>query len=332
MPISRRQAFLRLSPLLAGGCRRGDGAPLRMLSISFQEAFPLHASVELGYLRDAGITLQIEEMPRGSQITESLVGGSADLAYHTCFDTLLRVPGGRRLQSFCTVTVLPAAVLAVSASAAGRIQGVEDLKGSVVGIAGFGSAHHRQLEAILAVHGLSTANVELVALGNGASSIAAMEHGKVSVAILNTSVLNALQKRSPGIRVLVDPRTASECQRIFGVDAVPSHCLMATSTWIERNPEMARGMAHAMVKTMRWIREHPPEEVRALLPERLRTTDADADLDTIRFVAQALSMDGRMPPEGPTTVRRLYTLPSEQQMGGAADLAGSFTNTFVDAL
>ncbi len=329
MPISRRQALSGFPPLVLGSCGR-KGEVLRLVSVSFQEAFPVYAAVELGFLRDAGIAPRMEAMPRGSQITESLVGGSADVAYHTFFDTLLRAAGNRRLQSFCMMTVRPVAVLAVSASSAGRIQRVQDVKGSVVGIAGFGSGHQRQLEAILSVHGLTSADVQLVATGNGASAIAAMEHGKVAVSVLNTSVLNALRKRSPGIRVLVDPRTPGECRRLFGADAVPSHALIATSAWIERNPETARHLAQAMVKTMRWIREHPPEEVRALLPERMRTVDAEADVDTIRTIAEAFSMDGRMPPDGPATVRRLYTLNSEREMDMQTDLAGSFTNAFVE--
>ncbi len=330
MPISRRQALFGFPPLVLGSCGR-ERTAIRLVTIAFQENFPLDIAASLGYIREAGITLLVEKMGKGSQVPESLVGGSAEVSYTGFSDTLLRLSGANRLKAFCTMTVLPNGVLATSEAGSRKIHRVEDLKGAVVGIASFGSFHHRLLQAILSVHGMASTDVQLVATGNGPPAVAAMEHGKVDAAVLSTSVHNQLRKRSPGMRVLADPRTRSECRRLFGIDAVPNHCLIATSKWLERNPDLAGRMAEAMVKTMHWIQEHPLEEVRSLLPEAVRTSDADADLATIRSVAGAFSMDGRMPPEGPAAVRRLYTLPVEEQLDREVDLNGTFTNALIPA-
>jgi NitT/TauT family transport system substrate-binding protein len=221
-------------------------------------------------------------------------------------------------------------LLAVAASKAERILRVEDLKGHTVGIGSAGGAHHRTLEYFLALHGLTISDIQLATIGVAGRAVAAFEHGKVDAGILNWSAYGLLKRRAPATRALVDPRSRPERLRVFGTEEVPAQCLMARADWLTAHRSEARALAQGMLRTMRWIREHSAEEIRARMPERLRTDMPDADLETITSVVQALSPDGRMPKGGPEVVEKVYTTSFDREKQDAIDLTQTYTNEFVE--
>jgi NitT/TauT family transport system substrate-binding protein len=79
-----------------------------------------------------------------------------------------------------------------------------------------------------------------------------------------------------------------------------------------------------------WAHSHDARELRERLPASLRTEDQESDLETLRYLIDSSSTDGRMPPDRPEGVRRVLAVTSEQVRNAKIDLAATYTNQFVD--
>lgn len=147
--------------------------------------------------------------------------------------------------------------------------------------------------------------------------------------MINGSSFSILKRRPPRVRVLVDPRTRESMQEIYGVDAVAGVGFYATAEWISRNSDTARRLAAAIVRTLRWTREHSVEEVRDRLPQKFHTDDRDADIETLRGLIASLSPDGRTPPAGAEAVYKVVSASYETLRDAKIDLSQTYTNEFV---
>src|SRR5262249_25509257 len=153
------------------------------------------------------------------------------------------------------------------------------------------------------------------------SAIAALQYGKVDAGMISGSAYSILRRRSPGVRVLADPRTQQGTKDLTGVDPYPNFSLFSRSEWLEKNPAAARKLTRAMVRTLRWVHSNDAKELRERLPASLRTEDKESDLETLRYLIDGASTDGRMPPEGPEGVRRFLAASSDQVRNAKIDLA-----------
>ncbi len=327
--IRRRDIAPLLAPLLTG-CGSPATRPVRIAAATnLQETYLIQLAEQLGHFRDEGLNAVIEPLV-GSRQMESLISGSSDVAYQTFTGVLQFVAEGHSLQSFLVSMSALSACLAVSAKQADRIQRVEDLKGATVGVANFGSVQHQFLEFLLARHGLRPSDLTVVVYGSGTAAVAALQYGKVDAGMINGSAYTILKRRAPAVRLLVDPRTPQATKELTGVDGLPNFCLYATARWLEQNPAAARKLTRAMLRTLRWVRSHTPEQVREMLPASVRTQDAEADLESLRLLMAATSKDGRMRPDTPAGVLRYLGVTNEKVRNLRIDLAQTYTNRFVD--
>ena len=325
------RTYLVIALLLLASCGRGSQRTIHLASYNLMESFPVYLAQELGHFRDEGLRVSIDEFSGGSKVLESMMAGSTDVMCDNYNVILFMAAQGRQLKAFAVTTVVPTFLLAVSPTKVNRIRSVEDLKGALVGVGSFGGSQYRIPEYFLTRHGLAIDDVKPIATGVGPSAVAALEHGKVDVGILNSSAFRVLKRRPPGTRALLDPRSRDGCRELFGVDAFPTGCLMATPAWVDRHPDTARRLARAMVKTLRWIHAHSTEEVRARLGEKFRTEDGEADIVTLRDIIAGLSTDGRMPLGGPEIVYKVFASSFDKLQAAKFDLSKTYTNEFLEA-
>jgi len=316
--------------LLLAGCGSAKEKPIHIgVAPGLTESFLVFLARELGYFRDEGLDVAFDEF-QGAHLIESLVTGSSDAAYVTFRNTFLAAAHGRPVKSFFLGAETLSAMLVVCEKKAAQLRRVENLKGTTIGMAGFGTAQQEYLQYILSRSGFTLADVTLVAYGTGPSAIAALQYGKVDAGIINGSAFAILRRRAPGVRVLVDPRTRQGTRDLTGLDTFPDWALASTAAWLERDPSVARKLTNAMVRTLRWVRAHTAEEVRDRLPVQFRTEDKEADLETLRIIIEGASKDGRMPPGGPEGVRSFVAATNGDVRNTKIDLAATYTNQFVD--
>lgn len=164
-------------------------------------------------------------------------------------------------------------------------------------------------------------SVSVTSVGMGATAASAVEHGQVDAAILFGSAITALQQRKPDVKILADTRTPEGLRAIFGVEDYPASCLLAREEWLSKNPDAARKIARATLKSLTWIREHYPEEILAKMPAEFRVGDQTAEIEAIKMAKPMYSVDGKISRESAEAVRRVLGAKYAN-----VDLAKTYTN------
>lgn len=292
---------------------------------------PVYLAHELGYDHEQGIELVTEDVPGGSKALQAMFGGSVEIAAGFYELAMQMAAEGRRVQSFLILLDRPGFVLAVSPASTQRIHEPKKLRGAVLGVSTPGSASHNFVNDLLLRHGVPLKDVSITAVGLGASAGAAIERGHVDAAVLTGSAITVLQRRFPKLTVLADTRTAEGVRMLLGNDVYPAYGLLATADWLQKNPTTARDVASAVNKATAWMREHSPEEIRARMPARYRSADAEADLEALRAAIPMLSSDGKISTNSAETVRQALALSVDKVRTLPIDLSQTYTNESIRA-
>jgi NitT/TauT family transport system substrate-binding protein len=315
-------------------CRRDSHVPSRMVRIVLTADpitwLPIRIAQTLGYYRDEGLEVSLSDAAGLSKGMEALLGGSADVTAGGTTQAIQIAAEGREVTCFLILSNRPATTLAVAPAMNGKIHGVADLKKHTVGVSSPGSPTHQFLNFLLITHGMSSDDVSVVAVGTGATSLAALEHGKVDAAVLVGGAGPAFEHRHPGQPFLADVRTAEGARQVFGSDQFPVAALIAQQNWLKNNSDTARRVVRAVKRAMEWTRTHSAEEVRQMIPEETRSPDAESDLLAIRQVQSTTSPDGTMPVGAAELLRKFTAASSEKVRNARIDLSKVFINDFAN--
>ena len=115
--------------------------------------------------------------------------------------------------------------------------------------------------------------------------------------IITGGAFEILKRGVQGVRVLGDSRTPEGMREEYGFESWANTCLFSTMTWLDRNREDALRITRAMNRTSDWIRSHSVDEILQRLPASFRTGDKEVDLTNFSHHKEAISADGRMPPD-----------------------------------
>ena len=317
--VKRALALASMCMLAACGAR-SNGTRIRLaLQPPTTNNYPSHFAQWLGYFHDEGLDVEISQIAGASKVLEAIVGGSADVGGGVYEQAIQMAAEGRDVVSFVSLQRSPNFAL-VTLPARG-VKSIADLRSKIVGVSSVGSPSQFYLNRLLTASGVPVDSVSATTVGVGAAAMASIEHGQVDAAILFGSAITALQARRPDVVLLADTRTPEGLRAVFGVEDYPASCLLARGVWLRANPDVARKMVRAMLRSLAWIREHSAEEVLARLPADNEAGDPAAELAAIKMAKPMYSIDGRITPESAEAVRRVR--------GEKVDLAKTYTNDFL---
>ncbi len=334
MRLSNRAALSCLCTLLLVSCesakRKNSPIPVRIALTNVPLSYlPVILANQLGFYRQEGLVVTIDDLPTASKVMEALVAGSADVAAGNYEQVIQMATEGRHVKAFALMLGQSSRVLVVMPGRARTLRRIEDLKGSVVGVAGLGSVNHLFLNYVLLKHGVAPEQVTTVAIGTGASAIAAIEHGRVEAAVLVGTETEIAKKRIPAMVVLLDSRGVSGSRSLYGSDMYPSTVLSTTGAWLQENPSTATHLGSAIRSALQWASTHSAEQILAVLPDRYRMADRDAELQAFRVLMPSFSHDGIMPAEGAQVVRTALAFSMEKVRKSTFKLSETYTNEFV---
>jgi NitT/TauT family transport system substrate-binding protein len=329
-----RRLLLSCVFVLLAGCGAkpaSDALPVRLAVGAQAQLIYLAVTLaqELGFYKQEGLAVTIEDFPGGAKALEALLGGSADVVCGFYDHTVQMAAQGKEVRAFVSILRYPGLV-AVSGSPA--VASIEDLKGKIVGVSAAGSSTQMFLNYLLVTHGLKPEDVSVASVGMSATAVAAVTHKTVDAAIMTDPAVEAVRKQLPATKILADTRTAEGVRAVFGVDIYPSVVLYSTAPWLAQHREQARRMARALLRTVDWMRTHSPEEIRDRMPAQFRTEDAAADAAGLLATQAMLSPDGRLTPESAAIVRKVLNVSIESVRNATIDLEKTYTNEFVQAI
>ncbi len=276
--------------------------------------YPSYFASWLGFYKEEGVDVTISQIAGASKILEAVVGGSADVGGGVYEQTIQMAGQGKSIVSF--VSLLKSPNFAILG--APGVHTLADLRGKTVGVSSVGSPSQFYVTYLLAGAGVKPSEVSTASVGMGATAMSALEHGQVDAAVLFGSAITAYLSRNPDAVILADTRTPAGLRAAFQVDDYPASCLLARREWLDANPQAAKKMARAVLRSLAWIREHSAEEVLARVPSH---GDAAAEIAAIRLAQPMYSVNGRISKESAEAVRTV--------MGLKVDVLSTFTNGFL---
>jgi NitT/TauT family transport system substrate-binding protein len=284
---------------------------------------PVFVAGPTGCFDRQNLAVKIEETEGSTKSMTALLAGTVDVVAGGYLQELDLVAQGRPLRAFLLMQQFPGQVLVVSPRASKPIRGIEDLKGANVGVTAAGSDPHRILDYVLRQHGSRPEDVSVIGVGPWVTQVPALEHGKVDALMSTGIAIPFLQRRHPGLRILLDLRTPELTKATLGVEKMAETVLLAQESWLRSNPDLARRVAGAFQCSLTWIQDHTAEEIRERLPGSYRSANTDSDLEAIATEKQMLSRDGRMTPEMHEAAVRIAGMPNQ------VNLAQAYTNEFL---
>ena len=337
----RRRGFLRLCgavllPIAAcwvTSCGPTDSAATRLrIAIGGQTLMtylPTTLAQELGFYKEEGLDVELQDFDGGAKALQAVVGGSADVVSGFYDHTIQMAAEGREFIAFVNMLRFPGLVLVTSPQASNRVNTVSALQGTTVGVSTPGSSTQMFLTYLLTRHGVPVDSVSVTAIGGGASAIAAVERGRVDAGWLGDPAYTLVRKRNPDVRVLADLRDERGTQEAFATTRYPSAVLYAGGDWLRANRETAARAARAIVRTLHWMRDHSSEQITEKTPAALRGEDSALYAEALNNSRAMFAADGLMSAEGAAAVREVLAAANDKVRAATIDLSRTYTNEFV---
>jgi len=291
---------------------------------------PTTLARELGFYQEEGLDVELQDHAGGAKALQSLVGGSSDVVSGFYDHTIQMAAEGRELVAFVTMLRFPGLVLVTSPQSAAAVTKIEDLKGRVAGVTAAGSSSQMLVTHMLQRHGVPANAVSMTPIGSAATAIAAIEHGKVDVAMVADPAFTLITRRNPGVRVLADLRTAAGVKDALGADAYPSSVLYSKREWVHGHRATAAKLARAILRTLQWMHTHSAEEIAGKTPKSLRGEDDALYIQAVKNSMPMFSTDGLMDAAGAHAVRELLAESMEKVRATQIDISDTYTNEFIN--
>ena len=321
--------------LLLAGCASKPGNP--RVRIGNQGTglqawgMPFTLADSLGYYKEEGVDVTLENLPSGVKALQALIGGSVDVAGLMYQQTIQMAADGQHVRAFFITSQRSMLALVVSPATKKKISSVADLKGALIGVISPGAPLHQTLNFYLLGKGIKPSDFTPISIGFGASSIAAIESGRVDAAGLAGGDHFRLLQRHPNLQILLDCSTAEGSRECVGGDTYAGGALSAKQTWLDQNPDTARKLARALERTHKWIATHTAEEIRERLPVNFRSEDVAVDLQIIRASLPIYTIGGAMPKGAPETMKLFLDATVEKVRDAKFDLATTWTDEYLRA-
>jgi len=99
---------------------------------------------------------------------------------------------------------------------------------------------------------------------------------------------------------------------------------------VERHPQESQALAEAIVRTLRWIHSHGPEEIMAKMPKEMVGSDPELYLAALKNTIPMYSKTGLMDPKGAQAVLDVFSQSAPEVANARIDVSKTYTNEFVE--
>lgn len=292
---------------------------------------PTTLANELGFYKEEGLEVELQDFDGGAKALQALIGGSADVVSGFYDHTIQMAAEQRAFVAFVTMLRYPGLVLVSSPQSAATVTHIRDLKGRTVGVTTPGSSSHMFLTFLLERHQVPVDSVSVTAIGGGPSAVAGIESGRIDAAWLGDPAFTLVKKRNPAIRVLADMRTQQGTTDAFGVATYPGAVLYSSAEWLRTNRDTAARLARAIVKTLDWMQSRSEQEIADKTPKALRGADDALYVEALKGSRAMFSADGMMTSDGAAAVLQVLNGSMPKVRNAVIDLSKTYTNEFIVA-
>ncbi|MEV5985566.1 ABC transporter substrate-binding protein [Streptomyces sp. NPDC052051] len=313
----------------SGGRGDGKGEKVKIMVGGLDKVIYLPAMLtqRLGYFDAEGLEVELLTEPAGVQAETALVSGQVQGTVGFYDHTLDLQTKGKHVESVVQFSHAPGEVEIVSTRRAKDITSPKDFKGTKLGITGLGSSTDFLTKYLAVKNGVNVSEFSPVAVGAGATFIAALEKGSIDGGMTtDPTVATVLQKKLG--TVLVDMRTPEGSQEALG-GPYPSSSLYMQTDWVNSHKDTVQKLVNAFVKTLKWMSTHSADEIAAKMPADYSQGDKTLYVSAIKSTLPMFTKDGVMPEGGPETVQKVLKAFNPNIKNATIDLDKTYTTEFV---
>ena len=251
---------------------------------------PLALADRLGYFKEQGLNVEINDFKGGSQSLNALVAGSADVVTGAYEHTLRMQVKGQPIVAVIELGRYPGISLAVKKDRADKIRTPADLKGAKVGVTAPGSSTNMIVQYLMVKAGLKPDDASFIGVGAGPGAVAAMRKGEID-AISNIDPMIAMLEAAGDVVIMAETRTTEGTNKVFG-GAMSAGVLYTRQDFIDKNPNTVQALVNAFYKTLRWLDKASPEQVADTVPKEYWLGDKALYMAAVKASLQIYSRDG----------------------------------------
>jgi NitT/TauT family transport system substrate-binding protein len=251
---------------------------------------PLALTDSLGYFKEQGLNVEINDFKGGSQSLTALVGGSADVVTGAYEHTLRMQAKGQDILAVIELGRYPGIALAVKKDRADKIKTIADLKGAKIGVTAPGSSTNMIVWYLMAKVGLKPDDASFIGVGAAASAIVAIQRGEIDAISNVDPVISKLQSTNEVV-VLAETRTTEGTTKVLG-GPMSAAVLYLKRDFMDKNPNTVQALVNAFYKTLMWLDKATPEQVADKVPQEYWLGDKALYMAAVKNNLQVYSRDG----------------------------------------
>ena len=254
---------------------------------------PLTLAEQLGYFKQAGLTVEWQSHEAGAKAVNSALQGQADVV-SGAFEHLFGLHGkGLNYQAFVLLGRTPQVSFGVAAHK--DLRSVMALKGGRVGVSALDSSTHWMACQWLLQNGLLPEDVTFVEVGSSWGAVESLRSGAIDALCNPDPVMHGLEQRNE-IRLLGEARTLMSTRKVMG-GAVPGACLFAKADFLQKQPAVAQALADGVVHALKWLQTAGPTDLLKAVPSHHWMGDRALYLGAFEKLRESYAMDGLIPHE-----------------------------------
>src|SRR6266545_2195447 len=288
---------------------------------------PLTIAERLGYFKEQGFDVIINDFRGGAQSLQALAGGSVDVVTGAYEHTIRMQAKGQDVRAVIELGRFPGIVLGLRKDRAATYKSPADLKGMKIGVSAPGSSTNMFVMYLLAKAGLKPSDASYIGVGIGPSVIAAITRGEID-AVSNLDPMMTKLDLDGQIRIIADSRTEEGTRAIFG-GSNPAAVLYVKQDFSARNPNTVQALVNAFYKTLKWLDQATPEQITATVPDEYFFFDNTAYTAAVKASKPIYSLTGLIPAAGMQSANDMLVAFDDELKNAKFDLARTFDDRFV---
>ena len=322
---------LALVLALAGGAR-GQAIEKKQLTLGVGGKSALYylsltICERLGYFKEQGLDVIIEDFRGGAQSLQALVGGSVDVVTGAYEHTIRMQAKGQDIRAVIELGRFPGIAVGLRKDRAPAYKSAADLKGTKIGVTAPGSSTHFFVMYLMSKAGLAPSDASYIGVGAAASAVAAMKRGEID-ALSNVDPMITRLEQDGDIKIIADSRTEEGTRAIFG-GSNPAAVLYLKHQFAQSNPNTVEALVNAFYKTLKWLEKATPDAIAATVPEEYFLGDKALYLAAVKANKQVYSLTGLVAPAGMQSSADMLTAFDPELKAAKVDLSRTFEDRFV---
>jgi NitT/TauT family transport system substrate-binding protein len=288
---------------------------------------PLTIGERLGYFKEQGLDVTINDFRGGAQSLQALVGGSVDVVTGAYEHTIRMQAKGQDIRAVIELGRLPGLVLGLRKEKAANYKSAADLKGLKIGVTAPGSSTNFFVMYLMSKAGLKPTDASYIGVGTGPSAVAGIQKGELD-AISNIDPVITKLEQDGSIKIVAETRTEAGTRAIFG-GTNPAAVLYIKQDFIEKNPNTVQALVNALYKSLKWLEKATPDEIAATVPEDYYLGDKPLYIAAVKANKPVYSLTGVIPAAGMQSAADMLLAFDDELKSAKIDLAKTFDDRFV---